>query len=136
MAEQFVRVTRAVRDQAYAEVDWARLDAMTDEDIEQQVRDNPDAAPILTRAEMAAGLVAAIRHRLALTQVAFARHFGIPTATLRDWEQGRRVPDPAVWCYLKVIAREPEMVVRALSNTPTTPPRGRRAAVRTSPPRA
>ncbi len=113
MAGKFVVVTDEMERAALAEVDWARLDAMTDEDIERQVRENPDAAPILNRTEMAVGLVAAIRHRLGLTQVAFSRRFGIPLSTLRDWEQGRRTPDVAVWSYLKVIAREPELVARA-----------------------
>jgi uncharacterized protein (DUF4415 family) len=27
--------------------DWARVDAMTDEDIDRQIAENPDAAPIL-----------------------------------------------------------------------------------------
>ena len=31
--------------------DWARVDALTDEDIEAAVRDDPDAAPILSEEE-------------------------------------------------------------------------------------
>jgi putative transcriptional regulator len=45
-----VKVTRDMVDAALKEVDWAAIDAMTDEDIEEQVRQNPDAAPILTDA--------------------------------------------------------------------------------------
>jgi hypothetical protein len=31
-----------------SETDWARVDAMTDEDIARAVADDPDAAPLLT----------------------------------------------------------------------------------------
>lgn len=37
--------------------------------------------------------VRAIRTRLKLTQPALARRFGLPVGTVRDWEQGRTVPD-------------------------------------------
>jgi putative transcriptional regulator len=57
---------------------------------------------------------AAIRKRQKLTQAAFAARYGIPVATLRDWEQGRRSPDAASASFLRVIDREPEAVARAL----------------------
>jgi hypothetical protein len=37
--------------------------------------------------------VCAIHGRLKLTQPAFAQRFGLPVGTVRDWEQGRAVPD-------------------------------------------
>lgn len=49
-----------------------------------------------------------------LSQDAFAARYGIPAATLRDWEQGRRSPDAATQSYLRVIARMPEAVAAAL----------------------
>ncbi len=58
--------------------------------------------------------VAALRKRLKLSQAVFAARYGIPLATLRDWEQGRREPDATVRAYLRVIAHEPEIVRRAL----------------------
>ena len=33
---------------------------------------------------------------------------------LRDWEQNRKQPDAPALAYLRVIAREPDMVARAL----------------------
>lgn len=33
-----------------------------------------------------------LRHSLGLSQQEFANHFGIPVATIKDWEQGRRSP--------------------------------------------
>jgi DNA-binding transcriptional regulator YiaG len=58
--------------------------------------------------------VAALRKRLRVSQAVFAARYGIPLATLRDWEQGRRTPDMTAQAYLRVIAREPEAVRRAL----------------------
>lgn len=58
--------------------------------------------------------VAAIRKRLGLSQTKFAERFGIPAATIRDWEQGRRVPDNPARNLLKVIDYAPETVARAI----------------------
>ena len=42
--------------------------------------------------------------------------------TLRDWEQGAAEPDQAARSYLKVIARNPEAVLKALSDSPKPKP--------------
>lgn len=49
-----------------------------------------------------------------MTQEQFAERYLIPLGTLRDWEQGRTEPDQAAQAYLRVIAKEPEVVSRAL----------------------
>ena len=49
-----------------------------------------------------------------LSQAAFAAQYGIPVASLRDWEQGRRATDATTQSYLRVIARMPEAVAKAL----------------------
>ena len=59
--------------------------------------------------------VKAIRENLGLTQVAFAERFRIPVTTVRDWEQGRRNPDQAACAFLRVIAKSPRTVARALA---------------------
>jgi len=59
--------------------------------------------------------VRAIRGRLKLTQPAFARRFGLPVGTVRDWEQGRAVPDQTARVLLRIIEREPEAVQRAVA---------------------
>ncbi len=58
--------------------------------------------------------VRAIREKLGMTQAQFAERHGFSAARVRDWEQGRRVPDPGVRAFLKVIAAEPEVVERVL----------------------
>jgi putative transcriptional regulator len=56
-----------------------------------------------------------LRRALGLTQEEFAIRFHIPIGTLRDWEQGRSVLDQPARAYLRVIARDPEGVRRALA---------------------
>ena len=58
--------------------------------------------------------VKAIRNRLGLSQASFAADFGLSLHTLRNWEQGKRQPEPAARAYLKVIEKAPETVKRAL----------------------
>lgn len=60
-----------------------------------------------------------IRRRLKLTQAEFARRFGIPPGTLRDWEQGRRHPEGPARALLLVIQHEPKAVERALTHAMT-----------------
>ncbi len=91
------------------------MDAQTDEDIARNVATDPDAAPILTGGETAAAIARAVRKRLGLSQAEFAARFHVPVGTLRDWEQNRRQPDAPALAYLRVIAREPDMVARALA---------------------
>jgi putative transcriptional regulator len=58
----------------------------------------------------------AIRQKAGLSQAQFARTFGIPKRTLQDWEQRRRFPDLTAQALLRVIAREPAAVKRALAD--------------------
>jgi putative transcriptional regulator len=55
-----------------------------------------------------------IRKSLKLSQAQFAARFGLPAATVRDWEQDRRKPEGAARVLLQVIKNEPEAVSRAL----------------------
>jgi putative transcriptional regulator len=57
----------------------------------------------------------AIRRRLGMSQAEFSARFGIPPGTLRDWEQGRRVPEGPARVLLKVIENDPKAVERALA---------------------
>jgi putative transcriptional regulator len=60
--------------------------------------------------------VAGLRRRLGLSQVTFARTFGLDVTALHAWEQGRRRPDRAARILLAVIAKEPQAVLRALAD--------------------
>ena len=59
--------------------------------------------------------VQSLRKQLGLTQAQFSARFGIPPGTLRDWEQGRRVPEGPARVLLKVIEKDPKAVERALA---------------------
>ena len=59
--------------------------------------------------------VKAIREKMGLSQPSFANRFGLSIYALRNWEQGKRQPDLAARAYLKVIAKEPDIVTKALA---------------------
>jgi len=99
------------------DTDWAAVDALTDEQIEAAVRNDPDAAPIRFFEQpgfIRIPNVKKLRERLGLTQEAFAATYRIPVGTLRDWEQGRKLPDAPARAYLTVIARNPQAVAGLL----------------------
>lgn len=54
--------------------------------------------------------VVRIRERLSLTQPKFAALLGISLATLRNWEQGRRVPEGPARVLLNVVDKHPEVL--------------------------
>ena len=55
-----------------------------------------------------------VRLKMGLSQAQFATKFGLPPATLRNWEQGRARPDAPTRVLLAVIARHPETVEKVL----------------------
>jgi len=72
----------------------------------------PPAAP----AEMAAPpAVRDLRQRARLTQLEFAARLGVPVETIRNWEQGKRMPRGPARALLAVIAHAPETVFAALA---------------------
>lgn len=56
-----------------------------------------------------------VRTQLGMTQEAFARMLGVPVSTLRNWEQGTREPAGAAKALLRVAAKHPNIVRRALA---------------------
>ena len=100
---------------ALRSTNWQALDAQTDEEIAHNVAADTDAAPLLTDGQTAAAMARTVRTRLGLSQTEFAARFHLPVGTLRDWEQNRRQPDAPALAYLRVIAREPDMVARVLA---------------------
>jgi putative transcriptional regulator len=59
--------------------------------------------------------VKAVREKTHKTQIQFSKAFHIPVGTLRDWEQGRRIPDAPARTLLSLIDRDPEMVEKLLA---------------------
>ena len=94
-------------------INRAKIDATTEADIRRHMREDGQAegdlagfAPIIRRE---------LRKQLRMTQAEFARAIRIPLATLRNWEQGRVLPDPAARSLLTIVARNPKAALKALA---------------------
>jgi putative transcriptional regulator len=59
--------------------------------------------------------VAAIRKKLGLSQAEFAERYQLSAATVRDWEQKRRVPDRPAANFLTLIDQAPKVVARVMA---------------------
>ena len=103
--------------QGRPKIDWSGFDAMTAEQRHAAAMADPDGQPIRPEDLLKMPLVPQIRtlrRALKLSQEDFAARYHIPVGTLRDWEQGRKEPDAAAKAFLRVIAREPDTVRKAL----------------------
>jgi putative transcriptional regulator len=58
--------------------------------------------------------VKGVRASLQQSQEEFAQMIGVSVATLRNWEQGRRVPEGPARALLLVAARNPKAIADAL----------------------
>ncbi|MGN6410766.1 MAG: helix-turn-helix domain-containing protein [Nitrobacter sp.] len=74
--------------------------------------------PLIAGPAPAATAVRSLRRRAGLTQVEFAARLGVPVETIRNWEQGKRMPRGPARALLAVIARAPETVFAALEGYP------------------
>jgi putative transcriptional regulator len=112
-----VRYSRSSQPYHLSEEERRRLDAMTPEEIERNALNDPDNPP-MTEEEfdraIAGRNVRQIRAKTGLSQSKFADKFKINPARLRDWEQGRFMPDSVALAYLKVIEHSPKAVEAAL----------------------
>lgn len=97
-------------------IDQARVAATTEEDTRRHMIEDgldPDEAPGPSRVVWPAGHV---RKRTGLSQEAFAKAINVPAATIRNWEQGRTIPDPAAQALLALVADDPERAFRVLAS--------------------
>src|ERR1700680_827461 len=99
---------------------WARIDAMTDEEVVAAARSDPDAQP-LTPEQLAkmrrVSRVKVLRQRLGMTRAEFAEAFRLPIATVLDWEQHRSMPDAPARALLLAIERDPKIMRQLLAET-------------------
>jgi len=58
-----------------------------------------------------------LRRRACLTQLEFASRLGVPVETIRNWEQGKRMPRGPARALLAVIAHAPDTVFSALAKS-------------------
>lgn len=61
-----------------------------------------------------------LRRRANLTQIEFAARLGVPVETIRNWEQGKRMPRGPARALLAVIAHAPDTVFAALAAEPSS----------------
>ena len=95
--------------------------AMSDEDFQDLLKSIDEARAIHAGTRKPSRVfkfdrleVKAIRRKLHVTQVQFARMIGISPATLRNWEQGRTYPEGAARALLRIAAKQPQVVLRVL----------------------
>ena len=89
-------------------VDQAKLDATTEEDIRRHMIEDgqdpdeelPDRVDLIVPPRH-------VREKLGMTQEEFAKALRIPVSTLQEWE-GRVVLDPAVRSLMVILYRMPE----------------------------
>ncbi|MGA9865095.1 MAG: helix-turn-helix domain-containing protein [Acetobacteraceae bacterium] len=106
--EKLLADLAASRVRTEAEIDAEAAEdgnAWTEEDVAEAIAVYPPPT---------AEQVRALRTRLGLSQARFARRFGFSVDAVQQYEQGRRVPSGPASTLLRVIAADPEAVVRAL----------------------
>lgn len=117
--------THSRSDLDLAKIDWGKVDATSEDEIARQAGEDHDTAPVFSPEEiLAAGRriapdmaedVRALRARLGLSQEAFAARFGFSVDAIRQYEGHRRAPTGPARTLLRVIAQEPDAVIRALA---------------------
>jgi DNA-binding transcriptional regulator YiaG len=108
------------------QTDWQRVDAFTDEEIEQFAREegfDDDEGPLTGRAIIPPGVipgtdVRSLRESLGLTLDEFARCYGLPSEDVQAWEQHVRKPDGAARTFLWLITLDPIAVAERLALPP------------------
>jgi putative transcriptional regulator len=63
--------------------------------------------------ELSPGQIQALRHRLGISQSAFASMLNVPLVTAISWEKGRRSPSGAALRLLEVARKHPEVLTAA-----------------------
>ena len=109
-----VRRTMEIIGRMKPRVDRAKVDATREADIKRHIREDDQEEGSL------AGFAPVIppkllRQKLGMTQAQFARALRVPLSTLRNWEQGRVLPDPAARSLLTIVAKNPKAALRALA---------------------
>lgn len=97
------------------DIDRARIAATTEEEIRRHAIEDGDDPDEAEDGRLIVPPSQEVRRRLGLTQEAFAALLRIPVGTIRNWEQNRKLPDPAARTLLGLIAADPSHAFRLLS---------------------
>jgi len=68
-------------------------------------------------AELRPDEVKSIRYRMGQSQAEFALMIGVSVSTLQGWEDGRHRPDGPARALLRVAAKSPKAVAKALGHS-------------------
>ena len=95
--------------------DRARINKTTDAEIRRHMVEDGQghAGNLLSFAPVIPPQI--LRKHLGMTQSEFAKALRIPISTLRNWEQGRVLPDPAARSLLTIVAKNPRIALKALA---------------------
>lgn len=110
--------------------DWKALRDMSDKEVVEAARSDPDArplSPMQIERLLPVVNVKALRKKLGMTQLEFCKTFKLSVGTVRDWEQRRFVPEGPAHVLLTIIDRNPDAVIQALqgkNERKTDKPRG------------
>lgn len=90
-------------------VNYARLDATTEDEIAEHIREDEEAFH-----KAVGDQIRQIRVSLGMSQHRFADAIHISVKTLRNWEQGLRLPTGPARTLLKIIQRQPQLALSVL----------------------
>ena len=69
-----------------------------------------------TKVELRPDDVREIRYKLGQSQTEFAAMMGVTVPTVQSWEDGKRLPDGPALALLRVAAKNPKIVAKALGH--------------------
>ncbi|TAK49227.1 MAG: helix-turn-helix domain-containing protein [Xanthobacteraceae bacterium] len=94
-----------------------RIVELTAQGTEAPLAAEPVPAPMTARD--AASRIRSLRARAGLSQTQFAARLNLPVETIRNWEQGKRLPRGPARALLCLIERAPGMAFAALGSDAT-----------------
>ena len=96
-------------------MDQAKIEQATEDTIRQwMIEDGEDPDAELEGYHVVIP-PAVLRQRLAMDQDAFAAALSVPVSILRDWEEGRVLPDAGTRSLLAAVSRDPDTVFRLIA---------------------
>src|SRR5271155_1814451 len=105
--DRTLRGPRPSRRRTNGRIDVHRGDATTEAAIARHAAEDD--------ARDAASYARRVRRRTGLTQAAFAARIGVPLDTVRNWEQGKRLPAGPAKALLRILDNAPELALAALA---------------------
>lgn len=98
-------------------IDWERINRMTDSEIRENIRSDPDAVPELLAADFKrmrvvypAEAIVRLREKLGLSRLEFATLIGVHVTTLGRWERGLSRPSQPIHNLMRLLERDPDAV--------------------------